>query len=125
VEAAPSGTGFAAWKGIGESGIRVVPIDPQPEPAAPPPGGGGGPDTTAPTAGGFAISDPTLFPGQGTRFMFFSSEAGMARLTVQKQVKGLKVRIRGKRRCVPQTRKRLRALRRQAGSLAAFRRLVR
>jgi hypothetical protein len=46
-------------------------------------------------------------------------------LTVQKQVKGLKVRIRGKRRCVPLTKKRLRALRRQAGSLAEFRRLLR
>jgi hypothetical protein len=44
---------------------------------------------------------------------------------VQKQVPGLRVRIRGKRRCVPQTRKRLRALRRQAGSLAAYRRLSR
>ena len=33
VEAAPSGAGFAAWKGIGSSAIRVVPIDPQPEPA--------------------------------------------------------------------------------------------
>jgi hypothetical protein len=35
------------------------------------------------------------------------------------------VRVRGKRRCVPQTRKRLRALRRRAGSDAAFRRLLR
>jgi hypothetical protein len=33
VEAGPTGTGFAVWNGIGESAIRVVPIDPQPEPA--------------------------------------------------------------------------------------------
>jgi hypothetical protein len=126
VEAAPSGAGFAAWKGIGSSAVRVVPIDPQPEPAAPGgPGGGGAPDTTRPTAGDLTIGDSTLFPGQRTTFSFNSSEAGVAVLTVQKQVKGLKVRIRGKRRCVPQTRKRLRALRRQAGSLAEFRRLLR
>ena len=123
VEAAPSGAGFAAWKGIGDSAIRVVPIDPQPEPAAP--GGPGGPDTTPPTAGDLGIGDSTLFPGQGTSFTFNSSEAGMAKLTVQKQVPGLRMRIRGRLRCVPQTRRRLRALRRQADSLAEFRRLVR
>jgi hypothetical protein len=49
----------------------------------------------------------------------------MAKLTVQKQVPGLRVRVRGRRRCVPQTRRRLRALRRQAGSRAEFRRLLR
>jgi hypothetical protein len=128
VEAGPSGTGFAVWKGVGSSTIRVVPIDPQPEPAGPGgPGGPGGPDTTPPTAGGLAMGDPTLTPGQGTSFTFTSSEAGIATLTVQKQVKGLKVRVRGSRRlrCVPQTRRRLRALRRQAGSDAAFRRLLR
>jgi hypothetical protein len=99
---------------------------PAAEPAAPGgPGGGGGPDTSPPTTGGFAIGDPTLTPGQGTAFTFDTSENGVATLTVQKQVKGLKVRVRGKRRCVPQTRKRLRTLRRQAGSLAAYRRLLR
>jgi hypothetical protein len=123
VEAAPSGSGFAVWKGIGESTIRVVVLDPQPEPAGP--GGGGGPDTTPPTAGTPHIADPTLTPGQGTRFTFTSSEAGFATLTVQKQVKGLKVKVRGKRKCVPQTKKRLRALRRRAGSAAAYRRLLR
>ena len=61
VEAASTGAGFAAWKGTGSSAIRVVPIDPQPEPSGP----GGGPDTTAPTAGGFSIGDSTLFPGAG------------------------------------------------------------
>jgi hypothetical protein len=121
VEAAATGTGFAAWKGTGSSAIRVVPIDPQPEPSGP----GGSPDTTRPTAGGFGIGDSTLFPGDPTRFTFNSSEAGVAVLTIQKRVKGLKVRIRGRRRCVPRTRSRLRALRRSAGSDAAFRRLLR
>ena len=127
VEVGGTGTGFAVWKGTGTNdGIRVVPIDPQPEPAAPGgPGGGGGPDTTPPTGGSLGIGDPTLFPGQGTSFTFTSSEAGMAKLTVEKQVPGLRMRIRGRLRCVPQTRKRLRALRRQAGSLVVFRRLLR
>ena len=124
VEAGPAGTGFAAWRSSGNS-IRVVPIDPQPEPAGPGGPGGGGPDTTAPSAGGFRIGDSTLFPGAGTSFSFNSSEAGVAVLTIQKRVKGLKVRRAGRRRCVPQTRARLRALRRSAGSRAAFRRLLR
>jgi hypothetical protein len=127
VEAGPGGTGFATWRD--GSTIRVVPIDPQPEPAAPggpgAPGDGGGPDTTPPATGGLTIGDPTLTPGQRTTFTFDTSENGVATLTVQKQVRGLKVRVRGKRRCVPQTRKRLRALRRQAGSRAAYRRLLR
>ena len=130
VEAAPSGAGFAAWRGIGSgSAIRVVQIDPQPEPPAGGAGPGGGepppPDMTPPTAGSFSIGDTTLFPGQGTRFSFTSSEAGMAKLTVQKRVPGLRVRVRGRLRCLPRTRRRVRALRRQADSLAEFRRLLR
>ena len=82
-------------------------------------------DTTPPAAGSFSIGDPTLFPGQGTRFSFTSSEAGMAKLTVQKRVPGLRVRVRGRLRCLPRTRRRVRALRRQADSLAEFRRLLR
>jgi hypothetical protein len=124
VEAAPDGNGFAAWRSSGNA-IRVVPIDPQPEPGGGGPGPGGGPDSTPPTVGSPIIGDPTLTPGQGTTFTFTSSEAGMATLTVQKQVKGMKVKVRGKRKCVPQTRKRLRALRRRAGSAAAFRRALR
>jgi hypothetical protein len=123
VEAGPDGNGFAAWRSSGNA-IRVVPIDPQPEPAGGGPGGGG-PDTTPPTAGHLGMGDTTLTPGQGTSFTFTSSEAGVATLTVQKQVKGLKVKVRGKRKCVPQTRSRLRALRKRAGSAAAFRRLLR
>lgn len=122
VEAGPAGTGFAAWRSTGNA-IRIVPIDPQAEPVTP--GGSGGADTTRPTAGGLRVGDSTLTPGQGTTFTFTSSEAGLAVLTVQRQVKGLKVKVRGKRRCVPQTRKRLRALRRSAGSAAAYRRLLR
>jgi hypothetical protein len=130
VEVGGTGTGFAVWRGIGSgSAIRVVVIDPQPEPAPPGgpggPGGPVGPDTTPPTAGPITIGDSTLFPGQGTTFTFTSSEAGIAKLTVQKQVPGLRMRVRGRLRCVPQTRRRLRALRRQADSLAEFRRLVR
>ena len=49
----------------------------------------------------------------------------MAVLTIQKQVKGMRVRVRGRTRCVQQTRRRLRALRRRAGSDAAFRRQLR
>jgi hypothetical protein len=122
VDAGPDGNGFAVWRSSGDA-VRVVPIDPQPEPSDP--GGPGGPDTTPPTAGSPRIGDSTLTPGQGTTFTFTSSEAGIATLTVQKQVKGLKVKVRGKRQCVPQTRKRLRALRRRAGSPRAFRRLLR
>ena len=124
VEAGPDGNGFAVWRGSGSS-IRVVRIDPQPEPGGGPGPGGGEPDSTPPVVGSPRIGDSTLTPGQGTTFTFTSSEAGVATLTVQKQVKGLRVRVRGKRRCVPQTRKRLRALRRRAGSLAAYRRLLR
>jgi hypothetical protein len=125
VAAGPTGSGFAVWRGSGDA-VRVVVIDPQAEPAAPGgPGGPGGPDTTRPTAGGFSAGDTTLTPGAGTTFTFTSSEAGVATLTVQKQVPGLKVRQRGRTRCVPATRRRLRALRRRAGSQAAFRRLLR
>ena len=124
VEAGPDGNGFAAWRS--GTTIRAVRIDPQPEPGGGGPGpGGGGPDTTPPTAGSPRIGDSTLTPGQGTTFTFTTSENGVATLTVQKQVKGMKVKVRGKRKCVPQTRKRLRALRRRAGSPAAFRRALR
>jgi hypothetical protein len=46
-------------------------------------------------------------------------------LSFHKRVKGLKVRQRGRRRCVPQTRGRLRRLRRSASSRAEYRRLLR
>jgi hypothetical protein len=134
VEASPAGIGFAVWRGSGTSPIRVVPIDPQFEadPAAGGPGGGGpggagpgGSDTTDPTVGGFSAGSSTLTSGAGTTFTFTSSEAGRAVLSFHKRVKGLKVRQRGRRRCLPQTRARLRRLRRSAGSRAAYRRLLR
>jgi hypothetical protein len=127
VEAGAEGTGFAAWRTTGGQ-IRVVVIDPQPEPPAGGGPGGGGPgggaDTSDPTVGGFGASDRTLAPGEGTEFTFTTSEAGQAVLTFHKRVKGLKVRQRGRRRCVPRTRARLRRLRRSAGSRAEYRQLV-
>jgi hypothetical protein len=129
VEAGPAGTGFAAWRTTGGD-IRVVPIDPQFE-ADPVPSGPRGPDvpggtdTTDPTVGGFSAGSRTLAPGAGTTFRFTASEAGRAVLSFHKRVKGLKVKQRGRRRCVPQTRQRLRKLRRSAGSPAAYRRLLR
>jgi hypothetical protein len=128
VEASPTGTGFAIWSGIGTSPIRVVPIDPifEPDPAAGGPGGpGGGADTTDPSVSGFSAGDRTLVSGAGTTFSFNSSEAGRATLSFHKRVKGLKIRQRGRRRCVPQTRQRLRRLRRAAGSRREYRRLLR
>lgn len=124
VDAGTAGTGFAAWHTTG-SVVRVVAIDPQPEPPTGGPGGPGGSDTTAPAAGGFRVGDTSLAPGEGTSFVFNSSEAGRAVLTVQKQVKGLKAKVKGKRRCVPRTPKRLRKLRRAAGTPAKFRALLR
>jgi hypothetical protein len=149
VEAGMAGTGFAAWRSTGGA-VRIVAIDPEPEPepAGPgtpggpggggsAPGGGGtpggssgpggsaGPDATSPTASGLGIGNSTLLPGQATTFSFDSSEAGQAVLTFQKRVKGLKVKVKGKRRCVPQTKRRLRKLRRSAGSASAYRRLLR
>jgi hypothetical protein len=133
VEAGAAGTGFAVWRTTGAA-VRVVPIDPQPEPAGPgggSPGGPGGPggpaggDTTDPSVGGFSAGDRTLVSGAGTTFSFTSSEAGRAVLSFHKRVKGLKIRQRGRRRCVPQTRARLRRLRRSAGSPVAYRRLLR
>jgi hypothetical protein len=126
VEAGAAGTGFAAWRTTGGE-IRIVPIDPQPEGAAAGPGGGGpgGIDTSDPSVGGFEASDRTLTPGAGTEFTFTTSEAGQSLLTFHKRVKGLRVRQRGRRRCVPQTRRRLRGLRRRADSRAEFRRLLR
>jgi len=127
VEAGPAGTGFAAWRTTGGA-VRVVVIDPQPEPAGP--GGPGGPGGSgdvpgSPSVTDVGIGDSTLRPGQGTTFTFNASEGGRAVLTFRKRVKGLKIRQRGRRRCVPQTRRRLNRLRRSAGSREAFRRAVR
>jgi hypothetical protein len=95
-----------------------------------PPTSGGGttppPDTTVPTiGGGVAIGDRTLIPGQGTSFGFNASEAGLAVLTFEKRFDGLKGKRKGRRVCLSKTKKRLGALRKQAGSGGrAYRRLL-
>jgi hypothetical protein len=123
VAAAGDHQGFAVWNRGGPDVVAVA-LEALPEPPAGG-GGGGGADTTDPAVSGFSIGDRTLRPGAGTTFSFTSSEAGRATLSFHKRVKGLKVRQRGRRRCVPQTRARLRRLRRSAGSRAAYRRLLR
>jgi hypothetical protein len=45
-------------------------------------------------------------------------------LTIEKQFKGLKAKRRGKGVCLPRTKKRLRALRRKAGTPRAYRKLL-
>jgi hypothetical protein len=122
VAAAGDHQGFAVWNRGGPDVVAVA-LEGLPEPPAG--GGGGGADTTDPAVSGFGIGDRTLRPGAGTTFSFSSSEAGRAVLSFHKRVKGLKIRQRGRRRCVPQTRARLRRLRRSAGSRAAYRRLLR
>jgi hypothetical protein len=123
VAAAGDHQGFAVWNRGGPD-VVAVPLEALPEPVLPG-GPGGGADTTDPSVSGFSVGDRTLVSGAGTTFSFNSSEAGRATLSFHKRVKGLKVRQRGRRRCVPQTRARLRRLRRSAGSRAAYRRLLR
>jgi hypothetical protein len=117
IAAGGDGRGFVTWTPGTSGAIRVVPIDPQPEPATP--------DVTAPGISGFGVGDSTLFPGQRTTFSFNASEAGLAALTFEKRFKGLKGKRKGRKACLPATKKRLRALRRKAGSQRAFRKLRR
>jgi hypothetical protein len=109
VEAGPAGTGFAVWGHAagGSTTVRMVPLEPQFE-ADPAAGGSSGSDTSDPSASGLSAGDTKLFPGQGTKFKFTSSEAGRAVLSVQKRVKGLKLKVKGKRRCVAKSAKRVR-----------------
>lgn len=123
IAAGPDGRGFAAWTPNVIGAIRIVPLDPQAEPSTPP-APAPAPDTTKPTLSGFEISDKTLLPGQKARFSFRASEAGLAVLTVEKRFFGLKGKRKGKRVCLPKTKKRLAALRRQAGSRAALAKLL-
>lgn len=142
VAAAADGRGFAVWTDSAGA-VRVVPLDPRPEPSGSSPSGSGGSpgsggatgstgtDTRPPVVKGAAIGSRTLRPGQGTDFRFSSSEAGQAVLRIEKRFNGLKVRAkakpgkRAKKACLPRTKKRLRALRRQAGSPRAYRKLLR
>jgi hypothetical protein len=126
IAAGADGKGFATWTAGVTGAIRVVALDPVPEPAAP----GGGTDTTPPGISGASVGDRTLFPGQGTTFRFRSTEAGVAVLTFEKRVKGTKVKVKRKGKkakttCRAATRKRLSALRKKAGSPRAYRKLVR
>jgi hypothetical protein len=104
--AGADGSGFATWAPGLSGAIRVVPLDPEPESAA-------SSDTTPPAISGFDIGDTTLFPGQGTKFTFRSTEAGLAVLTIEKRFNGIKGKRKGKKACLPASKKRLRALRKK------------
>lgn len=126
IAAGADGRGFAVWTAGTTGAVRVVPLDPTPESTTP----GGRTDTTPPTVGRGSIGDSTLFPGQSTTFRFNSSEAGLAVLTFEKRfTKGVKVKkkAKGKRAkltCLPATKKRLRALRKQVKTKKAYRKLL-
>jgi hypothetical protein len=128
-------TGYVVWT-QGSSGlVRVVLVDPRfdvppssPGPSSP------GPSSPGPSPGptrGPEVSDATIVgkralrPGERATIRFVSSAAGQAVLTIEKQFKGLKGKRKGKRVCLPQTKKRLRALRRQAATPRAYRALLR
>jgi hypothetical protein len=120
VAAAGDHQGFAVWSQ--STDVMAVPLEPLP-PESAPGGGGSGGDSTGPFVSGFGIGSSTLRPGQGTTFTFTSSEAGQAVLTVEKRVRGLRLRQRGRTRCLPQTRSRVRRLRRTLSRRADVRRL--
>lgn len=128
VSAASDHQGFAVWN---RGGPDVVAVPLEALPPLPPPGGGpggGGPprvDVLPPVVGGFDIGRDTLLPGEGSRFGFNSSEAGLATLTVRRQVAGLRVRRAGSLVCVPRTRGLVRRIRRSSPSPRAFRRALR
>jgi hypothetical protein len=126
-------TGFVVW--TNGFTVRVVRVDPREDPTR---AGSGGTPTASPVGKrprvrGARIGDRTLLPGQGTTFRFSSSDAGRAVLTIEKRFKGLKVKVKtktkraGKKKkttCLPQTRKRLRALRRKSPTPRAYRRTL-
>lgn len=115
VEMSSSNKGFAVWQGAGGA-IRVIGVHSQPDAL---------PDPDPPTISDFRIADRTLTSGQGTTFRFNSSEGGAAVLTFEKQVKGLKLKQKGKRRCLPQTKRRLRKLRRSLAKRFSGKKLAR
>lgn len=122
--ASGDGRGFATWTQGTTGAVRVVPIDPTPESST------SGTDTTRPGISGATIRDRTLLPGQATTFRFNSSEAGLAVLTFEKRfTKGVKVKKKAKGKkakltCLPATKKRLRALRKQVKTDKAYRKLL-
>ncbi len=96
---------------------------PPPPPSGPP---AAGPDVTPPPApSAVTVGSRTLIPGQGTTFGFNSGEAGLAVLTFEKRFAGLKGKRKGKNVCLPKTKKRLGALRKQAGGKQAYAKLLR
>lgn len=122
VAAGPDGRGFATWTPNVSGAIRIVPLDPQFEPPPTPPAPTV--DTAKPGVSGFDISDRTLRPGQKASFSFRSTEPGNAVLTVEKRFAGIKGKRKGKRVCLPKTKKRLAALRRKAGNPQAYGKLL-
>jgi hypothetical protein len=122
VAAGANGQGFATWTQGTAGAIRVVPLDPQAEtvppttPTTP---------TTPPGISGAGVGDATLFPGQSTTFRFRSSRAGRGVLTFEKRFTGLKGKRKGRKACLPRTKKRLRALRKKADGPRAYRKLLR
>lgn len=118
--AGADGRGFATWTPGISGPIRVVPLDPQAESSSTSPPA----DTTPPGVTGFGISDTTLKPGQGAKFTFNSNEAGTAVLTFEKRFLGLKGKRKGRKACLPRTKKRLNALRKRAADAKAFKALL-
>ena len=134
IAVAPDGSsGFAAWTGIGNTTVRVVPLDPQPEPVPPvvvepepplppllPP------DSTAPAISSLSVSKSKARPGQAVTFRFGTSEAGSARLLIDRKASGLKMKASAKAKkttCVVKTNKRLSSLRKQLGRRSDVKRL--
>ena len=133
IAVAPDGSsGFAAWTGIGNTTVRVVPLDPQPEPVPPvvvepeprPPVVL--PDRTAPAISSLSVSKTKVRPGQAVTFRFGTSEAGSARLLIDRKASGLKMKATAKAKkatCLVKNSKRLSSLRKQLGRRSDVKRL--
>ena len=133
IAVAPDGSsGFAAWTGNGNTTVRVVPLDPQLEPVVvvepdppvlpPPPR----PDRTAPAISGLSVSKSRVKSGQVISFRFGTSEAGSARLLIDRKAGGLKMKATAKAKkttCLVKNNKRLSTLRKQLGKRSDVKRL--
>ena len=134
----PSGTGVAAWvTGLVSSNnpVRVVTFDSAGDrggdPSGPGDPDGGGAVKPLAVTGLRLLGGNARHAGQKIRLRFRSSLPGTARFTVEKRARGLKVKVRPKSSktartvCLPQTARRLRALKRQArGNNQKYRRLL-
>jgi hypothetical protein len=134
IAVAPDGSsGLAAWTGIGNTTVRVVALDPQPEPLPPvvverdPPNPPLPPaDRTAPAISGLSISKSKVKPSQAVTFRFEISEAGSARLLIDRKAAGLKMKATAESKtatCLAKTNKRLSSLRKQLGRRSDVKRL--